>query len=322
MAARLASLEMTDLNMSMLQIDREIEQVSERLRRLVRDREMAGGEDAVLPRETPQTSTPVAPTPAVTVTSFALPPPQQSVRKLQKPIVMPDMYSGQANFKDWLAQFNICKNLNSWTDEQACQIIVVKLKGSALQVYSDMDEQDRGSYEMLTQALRSRFDPDRDVGVYWTQLKNRVRRKGETLSELAGNIRRLVTKAFPRADKNSIEQVSIQHFIDTLDNNEIKIQIRRKKPQTLSEALNIALEEESLQQVGGRPKVATLTDSVTLESLQKQITNLESKLQCKQNSFPRRTPYKKDSVNRNFKNLHCYRCNEPGHVMANCPLNL
>ncbi|KAL5020764.1 hypothetical protein ScPMuIL_002155, partial [Solemya velum] len=38
---------------------------------------------------------------------------------MHNPIVMPDIYSGQSKFRDWLIQFEVCKDINNWTDTQA-----------------------------------------------------------------------------------------------------------------------------------------------------------------------------------------------------------
>lgn len=318
MAARLPSFERADLDMSIVQIDRDIEEVQSRIRRLSHGMATEDGEN--IPRETPS---PIISSRHVTGPSVSTPAPaptvQTGVTKTQKPIVMPEKYSGRANFKDWLAQFNMCKELNQWTDEKACQFIAVMLTGSALQVYTDLDTESRRRFSEITQALKARFDPDRDIGVHWTKLKGRMRNKGESLPELACNIRRLVTKAYPDTNRRLIEQVSVQHFIDALDNSDTKIQVRRKKPITLSEALNIALDEESFRCVEGRSKVTVLTDTAedtNLQKLEKKIEDLESEL--KKRIIPKE---KKGTYVNTRKNVICFRCNASGHVMANCPLN-
>lgn len=56
---------------------------------------------------------------------------------LTKPIVMPEAYSGQGNYRDWFTHFEACRAINAWTDDQACHFLAVKLKGTALRVYTD-----------------------------------------------------------------------------------------------------------------------------------------------------------------------------------------
>ena len=158
---------------------------------------------------------------------------------------MPEAFSGQSNFKDWLLQFKTCQELNKWTDKQACQFLAVKLKGSALQVFADLDSTQRGSLSGVFKALADRFDPERDTGVYWSQLKGRIRKKGETLADLAGYIGRMVTKVYPDVAGSVRDVIAVQHFIDALENRDIQKQLRRLKPENLNKALRLAIDEES-----------------------------------------------------------------------------
>ena len=249
MASKLPNLELTDLDLSIQLIDREIEEVASRLRGMV-----ATGSDGV----------PIArgiPTPAIEsgpVSSTLITPSPLVQQKVTKPVAMPEKFSGKSNYKDWLAQFLACKDLNNWTDAQACQFLAILLSGSALQVFADLDEGSRKNFKLILDTLKSRFDPDLDVSVHWARLKDRTRNKGESLPELAGNIRRLVAKAYPHSDKDSVEQIAVQYFVDALDNREIKLQVRRSKPKSLSEAMKIALDEESFFKVEGKTKVSAV----------------------------------------------------------------
>ena len=120
---------------------------------------------------------------------------------LTKPIVAPEAYNGQGSYKDWFTHFEACKTINAWTEAQACQFLAVKLKGTALRVYSDLTPTERLDYKSVTSALKSRFDPERDVGVYWAQLRGKTRKKGESLSELAGYFQRIAARAYPDSDQ-------------------------------------------------------------------------------------------------------------------------
>ncbi|KAL5015646.1 hypothetical protein ScPMuIL_007270, partial [Solemya velum] len=202
---------------------------------------------------------------------------------MHNPIVMPDIYSGQTKFKDWLIQFEVCKDINNWTDTQACKFMAVKLRGNALQTFTDIDEDHRNDYTSVVQTLRDRFDPDVDPGVYWAQLRNRVRKRGEPLSELASNIQRLVALAHPQADSHTRSGLSVQYFVEAMDDREIKRQLRRSKPVDMTQALKIALDEESYQKMDdNKAKVCSIADSknfnTELEKQKRKIDRLEKQL--------------------------------------------
>ena len=163
----------------------------------------------------------------------------------KRPICLPNDYSGSSSFKDWLIHFKLCKELNNWSNERACLFLAIKLKGSALQVYSTLDDSVKNDFSKLVDTLTDRFDPLRDTGVYWSQLRSRVRKDGESLLDLSSSIEHTVSKAFPLAGHDLKVSLALQLFLDSLKNDELVMQIRRSKPESLAEAIKIALDEES-----------------------------------------------------------------------------
>lgn len=200
-----------------------------------------------------------------------------------------------------------------------------------------MSARDRSDYNAVTKALKDRFDPERDTGVYWAQLRGRTRKKGESLSDLAGSIQRMAARAYPGADVLTRGTMEVQHFIDAIDNREIQRQIRRNKPRTLGEAVRMALDEESFETLDGasKPKppvgVGSLLEKGTdeaeptetqLAQLVKRLSELEAQLGRNKASggtppLPRPNPFYGQAA----RGPQCFRCSEWGHMQANCPLN-
>lgn len=257
---------------------------------------------------------------------------------LVKPIVTPESYNGQGSYRDWFTHFDTCRNINRWTDQQACQFLAVKLKGSALRVFSDLSPYERQDYDTVTTALKERFDPDRDTGVFWAQLRGRTRKKGESLADLAGHIQRLTCRAYPEVDSSARGTIEIQHFIDALDNKEIQKQLRRNKPSTLGEAVRMALDEESFDKLEGVAKTAnnpvgSLTENNSapeseseLCKLEKRVADLEQLLRkhCMvkpQGNSPVPVPHPYTVHGRVPRGPQCFRCSGWGHVQRDCPLN-
>ena len=56
-----------------------------------------------------------------------------SQRLLERPLVMPDVFSGRAgeDFEAWLANFTVSATINKWSDEMQRKMMLVRLRGQA-----------------------------------------------------------------------------------------------------------------------------------------------------------------------------------------------
>jgi len=71
-----------------------------------------------------------------------------------KPICNPIPFDGkQLEIKDWICNFENCKSVNQWTDQECIQIL------PALQLYNDMTDVEKGDYTTLVKTLVKKFDP-------------------------------------------------------------------------------------------------------------------------------------------------------------------
>ena len=155
-----------------------------------------------------------------------------STQKVTKPVVQPDNYDGKTPFEDWLSHMELCSEINSWNTNQKTRFLAVKLRGPALQVYTDLPETKKHSYTELVHALKERFCPQGQVGLFRAQLRARGRRKDESLQQLASEIRRLVLKAYPDVSSEFREEMARDQFIEALDLPDVRIQVRRAKPKS------------------------------------------------------------------------------------------
>ena len=146
----------------------------------------------------------------------------------RKPVVQPDIFDGRhPQFDDWLTHFNLCGQINCWTGVQKAKFLAVKLRGSALQVYTDLPDSKEANYADIVKALQERFSPQGQTELYRAQLKARVHRKGKSLPELPSDIRRLVLKAYPDVSPEFRDEIGRDCFLDALDSPDIRIQLRR-----------------------------------------------------------------------------------------------
>ena len=253
-----------------------------------------------------------------------------SEQKVTKPVVQPDNYDGKTPFEDWLSHMELCANINNWTIEQKTKFLAVKLRGPALQVYTDLAHSKKQSYTELVQALKERFCPQGQVELFRAQLRARSRRKGESLQQLASEIRRLVLKAFPNVSSKFREEMGRDQFIEALDLPDVRIQVRRSKPSSLGKALTLALEEEAYLQLecnkNPLPKhVVASANEGTLNLLAEQSTQVNSDLENKLREIEqtlkelKRTVGSKPRYSATKFLFSCWECKEVGHRRAQCP---
>lgn len=157
----------------------------------------------------------------------------------------PQHYNGATDFDEFLSQFEITSDLNGWQYREKSLYLASCLTGDARSLLSELDYDGRRDYKTLIEKLAHRFGSVNRSEIYRTQLKSRVRNKSESIPELAQAIRKLVRQAYPGVNKDVIETLSIDNFIDALTDSDIRLRVRELGPKTLAEAERTALRLES-----------------------------------------------------------------------------
>ena len=253
----------------------------------------------------------------------------QSVVKPKKPVVEPDNYDGKTNLEDWLTNLNLCCQINGWIEEQKTKFLAVRLRGPALQVYTDLPETSKLCLADVVKALKERFSPQGQTGLFRAQLKVRSRKKDEALPELASDIRRLVSKAYPDVSAVLREELGRDYFIEALDSPDVRMQVRRAKPKDLGAALTVALEEEAffqveynkanfLQRIGAnacqdRAAESPVSHSQDHSELKHKIEQLEQTVKELQLAL------KQNKAGKSKGPLICWNCRQEGHRHFQCP---
>ena len=92
------------------------------------------------------------------------------------------------------------------------------------------------SFSKLTDTLKQRFGGRAFADKHRIELKNRRRRKDETLQNLHADIRRLAVLAFPTADYETCKTMATDAFLDALGDFDLFMRIRYRQPTTLDAA--------------------------------------------------------------------------------------
>ena len=201
--------------------------------------------------------------------------------QLQKP----SPFDGCSPWDAYKLQFEMLAAVNGWSNAQKATYLAVSLRGPALTVLTNISADHRGDYDVLVAALDKRFGSAHRAELNRVKLRGRVRRREETLPELTEEVEHLARLAYPDAAAEMVEVLAKDQFIDALPDEEFRLRLRQSKPETLQQALEQALELESIYQANKqRSKVVREVQFESTPAAQVNQTQLEEgaleTLQC------------------------------------------
>ncbi len=272
--------------------------------------------------------------------------PRVPVNHAQMPRTNAPYYDGTSPWADYLVQFEIVAELNGWNDGLKAMYLATSLRGVAQSVLGDLDELGRRHYPTLVARMNQRFGSENQTEMFRAILRNRTRKPGETLPDLAHEIRRLVKLAYPTGQQGIIEDLAKNHFIDALPEGEYRWNIQQTRPRNLDEAVRVAVELEAFHiaekhrnvkknvrvinnqsRLGDKSEgdankpTVEVTEEVT-KTVQELVSNsiqaLEKSLKemildSKTVKHTQDTKWRLDD-----KRMECYHCGELGHIRPRC----
>ena len=227
-------------------------------------------------------------------------------------------YDGKSSCQDYLVQFDLVAEMNDWNGVTRTMELATSLSGVARSVLSDIDVNDRRNYDKLVAALLTRFKPENQSEVYRAQLKGRLRKRSEPLTELAQDVRKLAHKAYPTVPVSARDELAADAFIDALNDVEMEWFIRQGKSQSPDGVLRLALEYEAFQtgrqrRMGAKSVVRAHGETLSeaqgpvsaYDEVIGRIAHLVSNPPAK--AVSARTP------------KACFGCGVVGHFKSDCP---
>ena len=157
----------------------------------------------------------------------------------------PQNYDGTEDLDDYLSQFEILADLNCWNYETKSLYLAGSLKGDARTLLTELSSLQRRDYDSLVQILTLRFGSLNRAEIYKANLQTRVKRRDESLSELAQSIKKLTCQAFPNAPASVTSTLARDHFIDALPDSDVRLRIRETQAKDIAEAEILALRLEA-----------------------------------------------------------------------------
>ncbi|CAC5360973.1 unnamed protein product [Mytilus coruscus] len=191
----------------------------------------------------------------------------------------PPVYDGTSSWQDYLVQFELLGKRNQWTQEDKA----MELGGELL-----------------------------------SKVKSKVREKGESLPELAQDVKRLVRFAYPTAGAELRDQLALDCFIDSLGDAEMQWSVHQNGPKSVDHAVSVALKYEAFyasRKKQGMPRPVRAQSEIEAEqnetavAVRKVEQTLEKLTQLvgaanKNNG--------QDNYNK------CHYCGGQGHFRKNC----
>lgn len=242
-------------------------------------------------------------------------------------------FDGRSDWEAYKTQFEMLATVNNWSEVEKATYLAVSLKGSALTVLSNIPRDNLYNYSSLVTALEARLGSSHQAELYRIKLKNRTRRRDESLAEVAEEVERLARLAYPEAQAEMLDLLAKDQFIDAITDGDMRLRLRQNHPKNLREALQTALELEAFhlasQQrtkpvrgaaVEDEPDPLVKSSNLTTVSCSDIKQCLQECLEsCLQNKlqYQRRLPGGQQRRRRTIKG-NCWSCGNPGHMQRDC----
>ena len=242
--------------------------------------------------------------------------------------IKPATFNGSKYCLDFRAHFEVCAELNWWTEKERGMYLVVSLRGRTQGVFGNLAGGTH-NYTELIKALEERFSPPNQTELYRVQLQERKQKASESLSEFGQDIRRLTNLAYPTAPSDLRETLAKEQFIDAL------VRIKQARLANLNDAVRHVVELEAFnradnQHLEGQGYMRVTSEKPSeensdfqnkMETLQKTVTDLQISFNAWKGYKPRSENKGRTFSNRQHGNHKqpCYICGSEDHLKPKCP---
>lgn len=253
--------------------------------------------------------------------------------------IKPATFDGSGSWLDYKAHFDVCSQLNGWTENEKGMYLAVSLRGQAQGVFGNIVSKSH-DYSELVKALEDRFAPPNQTELYRVQLRERRQKASESLSELGQDIRRLTNLAYPTAPNDLRETLAKEQFIDALVNSDMRLRIKQARPKNLNDAVRHAVELEAFNRAErkhleseGYMRSASSKDSGEKNCLEKDLRTLQKTVSDLHKSFESWKQQKSNETKGSYgenneasgrprpQRRRCYLCGSEQHLKFRCPQN-
>ena len=251
-----------------------------------------------------------------------------------KPLIVPEPFSGESSWSDWLDHFESVAAVNKWKDEEKLLWLRARMTGRAQKAYKNLPNGSSDTYDACTKALHERFEPDSKRDLYSTEFYSRKKRKAEDWASFAEDLKTLAERAFANLQDAAREHLVLTHYLEQIDNPQVAFSVRQKRPKSVDEAVTTTLEMESYLIVGGGrvgqvdlqqehivAAVQTKQDALMsmMQTMMERLEKLETK---EQSTSSQQHAYTEKTFNHPRCQPTaipvCFKCGREGHIARGC----
>lgn len=256
-----------------------------------------------------------------------------STAPVNKPVVLPEPFSGEGNVDEWIDHFENVSAVNRWSNEEQLLWLRVRLIGRAQTVFKRLSTDTKGDVALVKAALRERFEPASKKDMYVAEFYCRRKDASEEWVEYAEDLRTLVDKAYSDLSDEAREKLALHNYLQQLDDI-TGFAVKQKKPATLHDAVTATLEIESYRtttKTVGRvmhqeeEKLIGVVRAAQ-ETLVQSVSELTERLRRLEEGQPRFPPRRSRTGTRRIGNskelrpseIVCWKCGSTGHYARGC----
>ena len=242
---------------------------------------------------------------------------------------VPTFDGRSCSWEAYMAQFELVAERGGWDDAEKASQLATALRGNAMTTLANLTVAQRHCYTEIVRALEQRFGAGGQPELAMSKLRSRMQRRDEKLPELAEELERLVRLAYPDAGEETLSRLAKEQFVVSLRDDDLRQQVMLHRPRTLQEALQDALQVESVLASRPLPKhtvrVAATSEEdeeVTCETVKPQKVKGDKfsetvlgLLRDIQKSVANRPRFSR-GMSQTRERMKCWNCGEVGHLQA------
>ena len=125
----------------------------------------------------------------------------------------------KCEWRDYEAKFRRAAERCGWDDDEKLDQLIAALEGTAIGVYTDNSSVD---FDGLVELLNNRYHPAGAEKSHLFLLKARKLDPSESVADYAGELQRLARQAYPKMNKQSLDDTVAGYFMEGVQDEELK----------------------------------------------------------------------------------------------------
>lgn len=222
-------------------------------------------------------------------------------------------FSGKSSWEAYQAQFELLAAAAGWPDATKALQLALSLTEDASTCLLLLSPEERGDYVTLVGALQRRFGESNLRDSLRCEFKHRIRQPGESLRVLAYEIESLSRRAYADMPPSIQSELARDQFVQALTPDKLRLHVQFSHPASLSEALDRAIERETVVCAMKPSASPSITVAAVAEASDQRPAWAEELVRAVRTQAAR--PPRGNSGRRP---LVCWGCGQPGHLLRNC----